>query len=55
VLWAMDDAALLPGLVDGLDAFVPKLTLEKVPGASHWVVHEQPALVADRLGRFLCA
>jgi epoxide hydrolase 4 len=55
VLWATEDAALLPGLVDGLEAFVPKLTLEKIPGASHWIVHEQPALVADRLGRFLSA
>ena len=55
VLWAMDDAALLPGLVDGLEAFIPRLTLEKIPGASHWIVHEQPALVADRLGRFLSA
>ena len=55
VLWAMEDAALLPGLVDGLETFVPQLKLEKVPGASHWIVHEQPALIADRLGRFLSA
>ena len=54
VLWAMEDAALLPGLVDGLEAFIPQLTLEKIAGASHWIVHEQPALVAERLGRFLC-
>ena len=53
VLWAMDDAALLPELVDGLDDYVPQLTLEKVPGASHWIVHEQPQFVAQRLGEFL--
>jgi len=46
---------VLPGLVDGLATFVPQLKLEKVPGASHWIVHEQPALIADRLGRFLSA
>ncbi|MDB5880519.1 MAG: alpha/beta hydrolase [Ramlibacter sp.] len=55
VLWAMEDAALLPGLVHGLEAYIPQLTLEKIPGASHWIVHEQPALVAQRLGHFLSA
>ncbi|WP_041675024.1 alpha/beta fold hydrolase [Ramlibacter tataouinensis] len=53
VLWAMDDLALLPGLVDGLEEYVPRLTLERIPGVSHWIVHEQPGLVADRIGRFL--
>jgi epoxide hydrolase 4 len=53
VLWAMNDAALLPCLVDGLGEYVPQLTLEKVEGASHWIVHERPQLVAQRLGQFL--
>ncbi|HEX7891162.1 MAG TPA: alpha/beta hydrolase [Ramlibacter sp.] len=53
VLWAMEDAALLPELVEGLEEYVPDLTLEKVPGASHWIVHEQPQFVAQRLAAFL--
>ena len=53
VLWAMEDAALLPELVDGLDDYVRDLTLEKVPGASHWIVHERPDFVAQRLAAFL--
>jgi epoxide hydrolase 4 len=53
VLWGMEDAALLPGLVEGLDEYVPQLTLEKVEGASHWIIHERPAFVAQRLARFL--
>jgi epoxide hydrolase 4 len=53
VLWAMDDAALLPELVDGLEDYVSQLTLEKVPHASHWIVHERPQFVAQRLGEFL--
>jgi pimeloyl-ACP methyl ester carboxylesterase len=53
VLWAMEDAALLPELVDGLDEYVADLRLEKVPGASHWIVHERPEFVAQRLGEFL--
>jgi len=53
VLWAMNDGALLPCLVDGLEQYVPNLTLEKVDGASHWIVHERPEFVAQRLATFL--
>ncbi len=53
VLWGMDDAALLPELLEGLEEYVPRLTVEKVPGASHWIVHEQPQFVAQRLAAFL--
>lgn len=53
VLWAMDDIALPPALVDGLEAYVPNMQLQKIPGASHWIVHEQPALVAHALQGFL--
>jgi pimeloyl-ACP methyl ester carboxylesterase len=27
--------------------------VQKVPDASHWIVHEQPQLVAQRLAAFL--
>jgi epoxide hydrolase 4 len=55
VLWGMKDVALLPSLLDGLEAFVAALTVERVEDASHWIVHEQPQLVADRLARFLAS
>jgi pimeloyl-ACP methyl ester carboxylesterase len=55
VLWAMDDVALPPELIEGLDQYIPRLTLQKVEGASHWIVHEQPELVAARLADFLRA
>jgi pimeloyl-ACP methyl ester carboxylesterase len=55
VLWAMDDVALLPELLDGLEDWIPHLTVEKVPDATHWIVHERPAFVAERLGRFFAA
>ena len=45
VLWALDDIALCPGLIDGLGDYIPRLTLETVPGASHWIIHEQPERV----------
>lgn len=53
VLWAMNDGALLPELVEGLEQYVPHLTLEKVPDATHWIVHERPEFVAERLAAFL--
>ncbi|MCW7537088.1 alpha/beta fold hydrolase [Aquabacterium sp. A7-Y] len=49
VLWGEADTALLPSLVEGLEAWVPQLDLKRVPGASHWILHEQPTLVADAL------
>ena len=53
VLWALDDSALLPGLLEGLEDYVPKLDLKKVPGATHWLVHEQPQLVASEIEAFV--
>ncbi|MEO7107995.1 MAG: alpha/beta hydrolase [Rhodoferax sp.] len=53
VVWGMDDAALPPVLIDGLQDYVPDLTLHKVPGATHWIIHEQPALVIKYLSDFL--
>jgi epoxide hydrolase 4 len=55
VIWAMDDIALLPELIEGLDDYVPNLTLKKVHNATHWVIHEQPQLVAGYLQEFLNA
>jgi epoxide hydrolase 4 len=53
VIWGMQDAALLPELVEGLEDYVPHLTLEKVPEASHWIIHEQPQRVIASLAAFL--
>lgn len=51
VLWGERDHALLPGLLDGLERWVPDLRVVRVPEASHWIVHEQPALVTDEILR----
>lgn len=47
VLWGEQDVALRPGLLHGLERWVPQLDLRRVPTGTHWLVHEQPALVAD--------
>ena len=55
VIWAEDDSALPPSLIDGLEAYVPRMRLVRVPGATHWIVHEQPQLVAGEIERELAA
>lgn len=53
VLWGLGDTALLPGLLEGLEAFVPDLTVRKIANATHWLVHEQPDQVIASLQAFL--
>lgn len=53
VLWGERDIALRPGLLDGLEHWVPDLEVVRVPEASHWIVHEQPALVARTIRRLV--
>ena len=53
VIWAEDDIALPVSLIDGLDAFVPDLRLVRVPGATHWIVHERPQFIAAEIDRQL--
>lgn len=53
VIWGEADKALLPGCLDGLEACVPDLRVVRVPGASHWIVHERPDLVCSEIERFI--
>jgi len=53
VLWGEADHALLPGLLDGLDAWVPGIRIHRRPDASHWIVHEQPDWVIAQLKQVL--
>jgi epoxide hydrolase 4 len=55
VLWGDQDQALLPTLLDDLQRWVPTLTIEHVPEASHWLVHEQPERVVRTIRRLLAA
>jgi pimeloyl-ACP methyl ester carboxylesterase len=45
VIWALDDEALPPGNVRGLDAWVEALTLIEIPGCGHFVPWEAPDAV----------
>jgi pimeloyl-ACP methyl ester carboxylesterase len=53
VIWGEKDQALLTGNLEGLDPFVPKLTIKRIPDGSHWVIHEQPARINTLLREFI--
>ena len=55
VIWGERDEALLVGNLDGLAMLVDRLRIVRVPNASHWVVHEQPALVAAAIRQFIAS
>ncbi len=53
VIWGEKDTYLLTGQLDGLEQFAPRLTVKRVPDASHWVIHEKPALVHGYIRAFI--
>jgi pimeloyl-ACP methyl ester carboxylesterase len=53
VIWGEKDTALLTSNLEGLDQFVPQLTIKRIPEGSHWVIHERPAEVNGYIRDFL--
>lgn len=53
VIWGMKDDALLPQNLDGLERYVPDLTIERIPEGTHWVVHEFPDRIVTLIRGFL--
>lgn len=53
VIWGEKDTALLTGNLEGLDKYVPNLTIKRIPNGSHWVVHEEPDLINRTILEFL--
>lgn len=55
VIWGEKDTALLTGNLEGLDKFVPSLTIKRIPEGSHWVIHEKPdevdGFIRDFIGK----
>ena len=49
LIWGDGDTALLPVSTEGLEEFAPDLTRKTIPGADHWVLHQQP----DQVARFV--
>jgi epoxide hydrolase 4 len=53
VIWGERDSYLLPGNLEGLEQYVPELTVRRIPEGSHWVIHEQPAAINAAIREFL--
>jgi pimeloyl-ACP methyl ester carboxylesterase len=51
----MQDKALLPLQLDGLDALVPDLRIARIADAGHFVPWEKPEAVAAALEPFIAA
>jgi pimeloyl-ACP methyl ester carboxylesterase len=53
VLWGLEDKALLPIQLDGLDDLVDDLRIVAIEGAGHFVPWERPGPVIDAIRRFM--
>lgn len=53
VLWGEQDKAFVPELLDGLEEYVPDLTVKKFPTATHWLQHEKPEEVNREISAFI--
>jgi pimeloyl-ACP methyl ester carboxylesterase len=45
VLWGEQDRALLAGNLNGLEAVGTQVKVQRIPQGTHWVVHEEGALI----------
>ena len=53
LLWGLEDVALGPALVDPSAALCREVEVVRFPASGHWVLHEEPAAVNERLLDFL--
>ena len=49
LIWGENDTALLPEATEGLEEFAPDLTRVTIPGADHWLHHQEPEQVAQAI------
>lgn len=52
VIWGLNDTALPPAMLEGLEHWVPRLRLDTVDDTTHWIIHEQPQRVTALLQDF---
>jgi epoxide hydrolase 4 len=53
VIWGMRDPAMLPGQLDGLEAYAADLTVRRIADAGHYPMHSHAELVNQAIGHFL--
>ena len=49
LIWGDDDFALDSALMQGNEAYVADFTLARLPGISHWVLHDAPTAAMDAM------
>jgi pimeloyl-ACP methyl ester carboxylesterase len=55
VIWGMRDTILLPCLLDGLDQYVPALTIKKIDDVGHGLIHERHEQIIAIINNWLKA
>jgi pimeloyl-ACP methyl ester carboxylesterase len=53
VIWGLNDKALLPVQLDGLDAVIDDLRIAATPDAGHFIPWEYPEFVVSAIGDFM--
>lgn len=53
MIWGECDIALPKGLLDGIEALVDDIQVERIPEGTHWVIHEQPERINALIRKFL--
>jgi epoxide hydrolase 4 len=53
VLWGEQDPSLRKTNLVGLERFVPRLSIQRHPSATHWIVHEEPEWVHAAIRGFV--
>jgi epoxide hydrolase 4 len=53
VIWGMKDGALLPCLLDGLEECISDVTIEPLPNATHWLLHEEGEKITGLIRDFI--
>jgi pimeloyl-ACP methyl ester carboxylesterase len=53
VIWGEKDTAVLAANLDGLEEWVPNLTVRRIPDGTHWVIHEKPAEIIKHIRAFI--
>lgn len=53
ILWGEQEIAFMPGVLDGLEEYVPAVTVIRYPDAGHWITHEKPRELKREIRRFI--
>jgi epoxide hydrolase 4 len=53
VIWGENDQALMVENLNGLEDYVPNLTVKRIPDGGHWVIHKHPEQVNQYIQQFI--